>query len=271
MEAAPLLPRGCFFGDSFRQLRTPSFELADRIARVPAREVPRHTHSDAHFVLVVEGTYETEAGNRPGRCGPSTVVFNPAGTTHRDRFHSDHGRFFTVSLTPEVASVVEARLPVSCVLAGPFVLRALQRLRAASGHREPLAELLLEGLGLEVAGQAAEWALDDACNAPAWLLAVRSSIQDRCTTGLTVAQLACEAQVHPIHVARSFRRHFACSPGDYLRRCRLERARHLLATTRLPLNEVALAAGFCDQSHLTRALRRASGVTPRELRRATES
>jgi AraC family transcriptional regulator len=40
----------------------------------------------------------------------------------------------------------------------------------------------------------------------------------------------------------------------------------MLALTDLPLSDIALAAGFFDQSHLTRHLREFAGVTPAEYR-----
>jgi AraC family transcriptional regulator len=83
-----------------------------------------------------------------------------------------------------------------------------------------------------------------------------------------VAAIAAALGVHPIHLTRAFRLHFRMTPGDYLRRCRLEKAAALLAGTSTPLVEVALASGFCDQSHLTRAFRRSYRTTPGAYREA---
>jgi AraC family transcriptional regulator len=73
--------------------------------------------------------------------------------------------------------------------------------------------------------------------------------------------------VHPIHLARVFRQHFRCSPGEYLRQCRMERVTQLLARKSLPLAEIALQAGFSDQSQLTHAFKRFAGLTPGAFRR----
>lgn len=72
--------------------------------------------------------------------------------------------------------------------------------------------------------------------------------------------------MHPVHLTRTFRRFFGCTPGEYLRERRLEKAASLLAGSRLPLSEVALESGFADQSHLAKAFKRAYGVTPSEYR-----
>jgi AraC family transcriptional regulator len=47
---------------------------------------------------------------------------------------------------------------------------------------------------------------------------------------------------------------------------RIEAAKHLLEQGSLSLGEVAYASGFADQSHLTRVLRQATGLTPARYR-----
>jgi AraC family transcriptional regulator len=264
----PELVWGAFFGDSERVMRTPSFEYADRIALVPDREVPEHTHENAHFVFVVSGTYVTEARNRPGLCGAGSVIFNPAGTTHRDRFRTDRGRFFAISVSTEIAARIEAAQPVAASLTSLDVAALVQQARHELQRPSQFSDLILEGLGLQLAGTVARWMTHSDRRAPRWLLDARDSIHDRCTSKLTIQQLAAEARVHPIHLARAFRQYFDCAPGEYLRRCRIEKVRQLLATSELPLADLALEAGFADQSQLTNAFRRATGMTPGAFRRA---
>lgn len=65
-----------------------------------------------------------------------------------------------------------------------------------------------------------------------------------------------------------FRAELDTSPHAWLRDLRLSRARAWLAETTRPIADIALAAGFSDQSALTRALRDATGMTPAAYRRA---
>jgi AraC family transcriptional regulator len=270
----PLQPRqlipGTFFGSTERELRTPSFEYAERIALVPDREVPEHTHANAHFVFVVRGTYITEARNRPGLCGAATLIFNPSGTTHRDRFRSERGCFFTINLEAAVATIVEARYPSAQSLTSHELLSVV-----TAAHREfrgptSFSEMILEGLGLELAGRLGASSVERDGNVPRWLLRVRDSMHDR-RDKLTVGMLAAEARVHPVHLARAFRQYFDCTPGEYLRRCRIERLRELLRRSDLSLASIALEAGFADQSQMTTAFRRATGRTPRAYRFETRN
>jgi AraC family transcriptional regulator len=79
-------------------------------------------------------------------------------------------------------------------------------------------------------------------------------------------ELAVEANVHPVHLTRTFRRRIGVTPGAYVQRVRLERAVAQLASGS-SLAEVALASGFADQSHFSRVVRASLGVTPRQLAR----
>lgn len=56
------------------------------------------------------------------------------------------------------------------------------------------------------------------------------------------------------------------SPDAYVMDRRLDRAKHLLLQTGLPIVKVALEAGVCDQAHLTRLCRARLGKTPRQFR-----
>src|SRR4051812_36645979 len=104
----PTLSTGQFFGNSRREVITPSFRFAELVATVPEREVPRHTHDAPHFILVTEGIYVTAARNHQGLCSVGTLIFNPAGTTHRDCFRSRSGKFVSVSMDGDSASLFES-------------------------------------------------------------------------------------------------------------------------------------------------------------------
>jgi AraC family transcriptional regulator len=101
--------------------------------------------------------------------------------------------------------------------------------------------------------------------APPWLALVRERLHD---TGGTapVEALAADAGVHRVHLARTFRDHVGVPVTVYARRLRLEAARRHVERG-VPLAQAAARAGFADQSHLTRTMRSAWGVTPGELRR----
>jgi transcriptional regulator GlxA family with amidase domain len=61
---------------------------------------------------------------------------------------------------------------------------------------------------------------------------------------------------------------YGASTHRYPLKQRIETARGLLLDSKQSLLDLALACGFADQSHFTRALTAAVGVNPGALRRA---
>lgn len=90
------------------------------------------------------------------------------------------------------------------------------------------------------------------------------------TRNITLEELAHVASLSPWHLVRAFHRQLGQTPQVYQRALRLRRAQELLAGA-LPMAEVALAAGFTDQSHLIKHFGRTLGVTPGAYRAAAHA
>jgi AraC-like DNA-binding protein len=90
---------------------------------------------------------------------------------------------------------------------------------------------------------------------------LRELLDERVTEGLGLDEAARLLHTRPTHLVRAFSGAFGIAPHQYLTARRVERARRLLLDGQ-PAAQVAAAAGFHDQSHLTRHFRRHLGVTP---------
>jgi AraC family transcriptional regulator len=101
---------------------------------------------------------------------------------------------------------------------------------------------------------------------PAWLDAVRESLNASLQKPPSLNAVAREFGVHPMHLAATFRRHYGCSVGEHVRRQRVDAAREMLENPDLSLTQIASDVGFADQSHLTRTFKRLTGVTPGQYR-----
>lgn len=95
-------------------------------------------------------------------------------------------------------------------------------------------------------------------------------LQARFTEDVTLDELARAACCSPFHLSRRFKRATGMTPFQYLVRLRVDHARHLVSAGagERSLADVARAAGFADQSHLTRQMKKVLGVTPGMLRAA---
>jgi AraC family transcriptional regulator len=132
------------------------------------------------------------------------------------------------------------------------------------GLATPLA---MEGLVLEMLAEAARSSRPRSePELPHWLRQATSLLHDRFSENLSLADIAAAVAIHPIHLVRTFRRFHRSTVGEYLRRLRVDFASRQLATTDTPLAAVALASGFADQSHFTKAFKRVTGLTPARYR-----
>jgi len=101
---------------------------------------------------------------------------------------------------------------------------------------------------------------------PQWLERVRNILEQRFAEPFKLSEIAAEAGVHPVHLAREFRKHYGASVGEYLRRVRIEYACRELMGSNVAVTNIAFAAGFADQSHFSRTFKRLCGTTPGRYR-----
>jgi YesN/AraC family two-component response regulator len=83
---------------------------------------------------------------------------------------------------------------------------------------------------------------------------------------ITLQGIASELDVHPIHLSRVFRKKYGCTMGDYVNRLRVQFACSEMSRGWPALNDLALAAGFADQSHMGRVFKGTVGETPARFR-----
>lgn len=91
-------------------------------------------------------------------------------------------------------------------------------------------------------------------------------VRDRLADSLKVADLAAAAECSDAQLERRMKRVFGITPGQYILRVRVDRARRLLTTTATPLAEIAAVVGFYDQASFTRRFARLTGQTPAQYR-----
>ena len=141
---------------------------------------------------------------------------------------------------------------------GEAVLRALPQADALSGLRvESLVLELLGELLAPPASASAQSATERVARAPELLA---SGAAD----GWSLADIALELGVHINTLQRLFREQQGCSVFDYLRRCRLQRARRLLQQG-ISVTEAALEAGYGSPANFSTAFKREFGHSPGQL------
>jgi AraC family transcriptional regulator len=200
----------------------------------------------------------------------STLKFTPAGERHCDRF--DRGDVRGLLIEPDDNQVAAIR-PHAAVLderqsfQGGFLSTLGWRIYQEMQRPDPAAPLAIEGLLLELVASASRLReIGAETGRPRWLEQARDRIHAELSHRPSLSSLAQAVGVHPVTLARAFRHAFGCTVGEYVRQLRIERAAHQLAGTELTLAEIALAAGFSDQSHFSNMFREKTGLSPSKFR-----
>jgi AraC family transcriptional regulator len=238
-------------------------------------ELPWHQHETPTICFVLQGAFTEMWRGGSIACTSSTLKITPAGERHWDRF--SRGDVRGLLIDADDAQVAAIR-PYSAVLDervsfhGGLVSGIARRVHDEMRRMDAAAPLAIEGLLLELVASASRMREQNGGSGrPRWLEDARDRIHMELAAHPSLTGLAESVGVHPVTLARAFRRAFGCTVGEYVRSLRIERAARQLADTDLPLAEIALAEGFSDQSHFSNLFRRHTGLSPFQFRRASRS
>jgi AraC family transcriptional regulator len=240
--------------------------------------MPSHSHEHASLILNMKGVIEVGSRGQSRVTAPSTLVFMPAHEEHTNSVREE-GHTLEIILQPSwmdrlswdsklVRTALETPFDVQAGLSNQIALRLYRELQ----RRDDLTPLVLEGLTLELIAQLLRdtAGMDSApSSTPHWLLQAKDFLHAHFRESPSLNTIAATLGVHPAHLTRSFRQHYRCTIGDYLRRLRVECACHLLSTGDWPLSQIALEAGFADQGHFSRTFKTLTHMTPMQYRNLT--
>ena len=229
-----------------------TFRIRDMHYRPSAQ--PGHAHEEVQLSIVLRGTIDETVSGVMHRGRAGDVIVKPAGLTHTNDF--DATRILCIDFLPDAVPLPPAAYAwYRFDAATAAALRLARRYFAGDDVTDDVADLLAtlpprSATDRRLARQAAE--------------ALEAGDTD-------VAALAATLGVHRVYLARIFREQWHCSPREYIQRMRVRDAAHRLASTRQPLADVALDAGFADQAHMTRAFTKIVQVTPGAFRKLAAS
>lgn len=219
----------------------------------PGEVMKEHRHELGQISVLFSGAFREISDARTADNQMGYVGVKPAGLEHANTY-GDNGALILSINVPE--GWIDEAVGWSWKPASRDELALARQMAVASGDGETVRACALDLVSLVSSGrvrdrQPARWALD---------------LRDQLADG-EAADLEAEARrigIHRAHLSRGFRQWFGVPPSLFALRCRMSRAVGALARGE-PAAHAANAAGFSDQSHLIRTLRRETGMTPRQL------
>jgi AraC family transcriptional regulator len=154
----------------------------------------------------------------------------------------------------------------------PKIEYLLWALKAELEQEQPFGRIYADSLGVALASQVVRRWSESSPKAVTGGLPERTLkrtlryIDERIACDLTLREIAAQAGLGASRFGELFKRATGISVHQHVVRRRVARAVELITRTRLPLCDVALQAGFANQSHMALAVRRSIGMTPKRLR-----
>lgn len=259
------MPRGQF------RMRRCAIAGVEAVEAATSHSFDRHTHDRFGIGVIDQGAQRSLSGRGIVEAGAGdTITVNP-GEVHDGAPIGDGGRswrilYFDPALVADaVRDMTEGRTgsyefdrPVrsggTTAVRQGALFDALTTGAEALRWQElllPLLAALRDGPGEAGRGNAVPDAIGPA----------RALIDDDPAAAITLADLATACGLSRFQVLRGFAKATGMTPHAYLVQRRVDTARRLIAGG-VPLAEAAAAAGFSDQSHMTRIFVRKYGVSP---------
>jgi AraC family transcriptional regulator len=253
-------------------------------------ELPAHRTKE-HLITIAlggncQGEIRTASGSYSSDRIKGSVCIIPAGQTYQVRLDGESEHLVmhvepslllhaaSASHTTGVVEVVERCAPGDPVISN-VALALLAELNSSergagpvSGHlyTESLANVLAVHLLRHYTAFGNDTQRFSGGLSGQRLRLVTEFVADNYGNDLSLAELAGVAGMSPFHFAREFKRTTGTTPHQYLIKVRIDRAKALLADSKMPLVEVGFRSGFSHQSHFSRLFHRVTGTTPHSYR-----
>jgi AraC family transcriptional regulator len=261
---------GPFCGRVIKSREFAGLHLVDGVYPATTK-VPKHSHRYAVFCVGLTGLCSETFAGRVRQYRRGTLEFLPPDQSHALDFPFADTRAFSMQIDDswiDRAREFSSRLDHSVYDHGGLLSGLMMKIYDEFSHPDSASPLAIQGLAMEMFAAVSRRHSRSIGRQPQrWLARSVELLRESFTAHLTLTQLASVAGVHPVHLAREFRRFHGCTIGDYIRRLRVERACRQLSSSDESLATIAAAAGFSDQSHFSRTFKRLMGMTPTQYRR----
>ena len=226
--------------------------------------------------LVLSGTFSYRSRNGSLLMSPGALLLGNAGHTYQcSHEHGEGDRCLSFQFDPALfedlardsgvskAHFSSDRLPPSRATA-QLTARAIAAMQMQDWFEELALELA--GAALRICQDAHPAPVAGTKRTEARIAEVVRHLESSAVRSLRLEDLARMAGLSRYHFLRAFKSVTGVTPHQWVLRARLRDAAHRLATTRSPVTEIALDAGFADLSNFIRSFAAEYGVSPRKYR-----
>ncbi|MCC2616824.1 AraC family transcriptional regulator [Aestuariibacter halophilus] len=224
--------------------------------------MPPHTHSVAQLSTLLCGQAKERTLNTEFSQTKGMVEYKPVAYQHSNQIGPNGALFLSINLDAEEDEFVAEFGHVNWHLSQVKQTRSLWRQLSAvlfnpanAGHVDLEATVL--GMFSASKGDTPSFR-----QPPVWLLLAQQALHE---TSMNIQQIALDVGVHRVHLSRVFHDHFGLSISEYRQSLAVQKGIAEILSHRQTITTASVSAGFADQSHFTRTLKKHLGVTPKAL------
>lgn len=241
-----------------------------RISRYPARSsMAEHVHDEPSLCILISGAYEENIRGRHDAYLAGNLSFCPAHEPHSQSIGRTGAAKLLLNPTPSGLELLSAHVQLgdAPAIRSEAVATIGCRMVAEMSIDDPFSGIAIEGLGYELVAIFARSTVRQHDTPTRWLREACDYMAAHACEARSLGEIAAAVGCDPVRLSRGFRRAHGHSIGEHQRKLRVSAASELLATSTMPLAEIAQACGFYDQAHLTRSFKALIGCTPAVFRK----
>ena len=255
---------------------TPVAPRADvLIVRMQLNDYPRQRYWEDGMTTPVRDVTAGQILFHDLRRGPRMVLDQPYHALH---VHIPRAAFDAIATEANAVPIRDFDYAPGVGVEDPTIAglgaSILAGLRGETDVNRPLLDHLILALAAHVAtrhgGMAAMSRAARGGLAPWQVRRAKEILSANLDGAVPLTEVARQCGLSVGHFSRSFRQSFGATPHQWLVQRRLDAAKDLIRSCRMPLSNVALSCGFADQSHLTRVFTREVGASPAAWRREVQ-
>ncbi len=212
---------------------TSKFRLSER-QYAPNLESPLHAHISTYIIITLEGRYFSTFEKRVEEFKRWTVSYHAAGELHTSRYPEEGARVLYVELPPDELkkfpelSASELKL-VS--MQGGLAEIAARQLYKEFDKPDPLSPIVMDSLISQLFVQLCRRRREFPQSLPRWLGRADELIREHFSEQVGLDSIAKAVGIHPVHLAREYKRVYNCTVGEQVRRLRIRYACEQLTQT----------------------------------------
>ena len=255
------LSTGLFYGNTAAKLFLNEITVTETV--YTHEFVDWHYHENAYFTFLDSG--KLIEGNKKEKLiyTPQTLLYHNCQEPHFNIKPEGFSKGFHIEITGkwfEDNNIRNFSSKGSEIIQNPFVIRSVKKIINILRRSDPCSDIMLEEYIFEIFEKLSGTKTNT--QFPKWVTSIREILHERYNDNISLAEIAHELGIHPVHLSRDFKKYYQCNIGEYIRKLRLQNALLLLKNNSVKLTEIAYLCGFSDQSHFLRWFKNFTGYSP---------